>query len=72
MDELPVALWAYRTTPRQLTRETPYALAFGSKVRIPIKFGLETLHSFDTAKIAQSLDEIEEKRERAAIRMDKY
>ena len=72
MDELPVALWAYKTTPRQPTRETPYALAFGAEAQIPIESGLEPLRAFDPTELEQSLDELEEKRERAAIQMTEY
>ena len=34
-DELPSVLWAYRTTVRTSTRETPFKLAYGSEVVIP-------------------------------------
>ena len=34
-DELPGVLWAYRTTVRTLTGETPFKLAYGSEVVIP-------------------------------------
>ena len=34
-DKLPSVLWAYRTTVRTLTRETPFKLAYGSKAVIP-------------------------------------
>ena len=36
-DELPGVLWAYRTTVRTLTRETPFKLAYGSETVIPAK-----------------------------------
>ena len=67
-----MALWAYRTTLRQPTWETPYALAFGAKVQIPIELGLESLRAFDPIELSQSLDELEEKRERTAIQMTEY
>ena len=34
-NELPGALWAYRTTVRTPTRETPFKLAYGSEAVIP-------------------------------------
>ena len=34
-DELPGVLWAYRTTVRTVTGETPFKLAYGSEVVIP-------------------------------------
>jgi hypothetical protein len=38
-DDLPKALWAYRTTKRTPTEETPYALSFGTEAIIPAKLG---------------------------------
>ena len=29
VDELPMVLWAYHTTPKEATRETPFSLVFG-------------------------------------------
>ena len=34
-DKLPGVLWAYRTTVRTLTGETPFKLAYGSEAIIP-------------------------------------
>ena len=39
-DELPSILWAYRTTARTPTGETPFQLAYGSDAVIPAKIGL--------------------------------
>ncbi|XP_075636749.1 uncharacterized protein LOC142608984 [Castanea sativa] len=36
-DELPSVLWAYRTTMKTPTRETPFKLAYGSEAVIPAK-----------------------------------
>ena len=36
-DELPGVLWAYRTTVRTPTGETPFKLAYGSEAVIPAK-----------------------------------
>ena len=36
-DELPGVLWAYRTTVRTPTGETPFKLAYGSEAVIPTK-----------------------------------
>ena len=36
-DELPSVLWAYRTTVRTPTGETPFKLAYGSEAVIPAK-----------------------------------
>ena len=39
-DELPGVLWAYRTTFRTPTGETPFRLAFASETIIPVEVGL--------------------------------
>ena len=72
VDELPISLWAYRATPRQPTRETPHTLAFGAEARIPIESVLDPLRSNNPAELLQALEELEEKREQAAIRMAEY
>ncbi|CAL8990807.1 unnamed protein product [Prunus brigantina] len=35
VDELPGVLWAYRTTKRRSTGETPFSLAYGTEAIIP-------------------------------------
>ena len=37
LDELPGALWAYRTTVRAPIRETPFKLTYGSEAMIPVE-----------------------------------
>ena len=39
-EELPSILWAYKTTARTSTRETPSRLTYGSKAIIPAEVGL--------------------------------
>lgn len=38
--ELPYVLWAYRTTTRTSTGETPFSLAYGAEVVIPVEVGM--------------------------------
>jgi hypothetical protein len=33
-------MWAYQTTKKTATKETPYAFAFGTEAVIPAKIGL--------------------------------
>ena len=40
LEELPSVLWAYRTTARTPTGETPFQLAYGSEAVIPTEVGL--------------------------------
>ncbi|KAL0444527.1 UNVERIFIED_CONTAM: Ribonuclease HI [Sesamum latifolium] len=42
VDALPRVLWAYRTTPRSTTGETPFNLVYGSEAVIPGEADLET------------------------------
>ena len=39
-EELPNVLWAYRTTPRRSTGETPFSLTYGVEVVIPTEVNL--------------------------------
>ena len=57
--ELPSVLWAYRTTTRTPTGETPFQLAYGSEVVIPIEVGL----------ISYRVDNHDERRNDKAIRL---
>ncbi|XP_075475618.1 uncharacterized protein LOC142507486 [Primulina tabacum] len=39
VEELPSVLWAYRTTPRAPTQETPFNLVYGSEAVLPVEIG---------------------------------
>ncbi|XP_074347263.1 uncharacterized protein LOC141686105 [Apium graveolens] len=41
-EELPWILWAYRTTPRTSTGETPFRMAYGTEALVPVEVGLES------------------------------
>ncbi|KAK3028730.1 hypothetical protein RJ639_037753 [Escallonia herrerae] len=43
VDELPKILWAYNTTKRTSTGETPFNLSFGTEALIPVEVGLPSL-----------------------------
>ena len=45
VEYLPEVLWAYRTTQKSTTRETPFALAFGIEVVAPVEVGLKSPRS---------------------------
>ena len=38
--ELPNVLWAYQTTPRRSTGETPFSLTYGAEAVIPVEVNL--------------------------------
>ncbi|GKV02683.1 hypothetical protein SLEP1_g15081 [Rubroshorea leprosula] len=58
-DELNNVLWAYRTTSRTTTGETPYHLAFGTEAVIPVEIGVPSFRvtHFDEARNGQLLRE---------------
>ncbi|GMP47971.1 hypothetical protein CsSME_00015490 [Camellia sinensis var. sinensis] len=77
-EELPNVLWAYRTTARTPTGETPFRLTYGAEAVIPVEVGLPTprvLHP-DLAAAEElhrtDLDLVEELRETAAVRLASY
>lgn len=41
--ELPNVLWAYKTTPRRSTCETPFAMTFETKAVILMEVGLTSM-----------------------------
>ena len=62
-------LWAYRTTHKTSTGETPFALAFGHEAVIPAEIGVGTHRTEyfneeqNDEQICMNLDLLEEKRE---------
>ena len=71
-------LWAYITTRRSATQETPFAIAFGIEAVAPVEVGLKsprveftnTGHNEEILRL--NLDLLEEKRERALKRAKDY
>ena len=78
VDELPVALWAYRTTFRQPTGTTPFTLTYGIKVIILTEIGMPTTRTTvqsqrdNTKEQEMQPDWVDEIRGNAAIRMTSY
>ena len=76
--ELPGVLWAYRTTARTHTGETPFKLVFGLEVVIPMEISLSSLkrEPFDEEANKEShsldLDFLDEVREDALQIKTKY
>ncbi|XP_050207702.1 uncharacterized protein LOC126657113 [Mercurialis annua] len=71
LEELPKVIWAYRTTPRAGTGDTPFSLTYGCEAMIPVEIGMPTLRVqfFDEAKNEEEqklcLDLLEERREQS-------
>ena len=78
VDELPSVLWAYRTTPRRATGETPYAMAYGVEAVIPLEIGLPTIRTEafeegnNEASMSAYLNWAKKKREAALIKLAAY
>ena len=70
VEYLPEVLWAYRTTCRSATQETPLALTFGTEAVAPVEIGLKSLrielasveHNGEALRL--NLDLLDEKREK--------
>ncbi|KAL0417368.1 UNVERIFIED_CONTAM: Gag-Pol polyprotein [Sesamum latifolium] len=75
IEELLGVLWAYRTTPRSSTGETPFCLVYGTEAIIPAEIGEETqrVAQYDVTKNQEErvfdLIVIEEKRDAAYARI---
>ena len=75
---LPKVLWAYRTTCKSATQETPFALAFGTEAVALVEIGLKSprieLASVEQNKEALrlNLDLLDEKREQVLQRTEDY
>ena len=71
-EELPNVLWAYRTTTRTPTGETPFNLTYGAEVVILVEVGLTSFRreffaeQDNNDQLKQNLDLLDEVRDQAA------
>ncbi|XP_019176073.1 PREDICTED: uncharacterized protein LOC109171496 [Ipomoea nil] len=78
VEELDGILWAYRTTPRRATGETPFALAYGFEARAPVEVIIPSrrVEEFESEQneLHQRVDLnfLDEKREAAFCKMENY
>nr|XP_043625790.1 uncharacterized protein LOC122597237 [Erigeron canadensis] len=78
VDELPLVLWAHRTTPKQSNGKTPFSLAFGSEAVLPAEIQVSTCRMANITEedndteMRLKLDLLEERREIASIREATY
>ena len=78
VEYLPEVLWAYRTTRKSATKETRFALAFGTEVVAPVEVGLKSPrielasveHNDEALRL--NLDLLDEKREQVLKRTKDY
>ena len=74
-DELPNVLWAYRTTARTPTGETPFRLTYGTEAMIPVEVGVANTRRItfneegNDDKLRLNLDCLDEVRDKASSRM---
>ena len=77
-EELPDVLWAYQTTPRRSTGESPFSLIYGVEAVIPAEINLCSARVAGFAPATNSklmvkhLDLLEECRESATTRLVEY
>ena len=75
---MPNVLWAYRTTPRRSTGESPFAMAYGTEAVIPLEIGIPGIRTQGVENgtndilLARDLDLLEERKEKAAIQLAVY
>ena len=69
VEYLPEVLWAYRTTRKSATQETPFALAFGTEAVAPVEVRLKSSRielasvEYNDEALRLNLDLLDEKRE---------
>ncbi|XP_050242332.1 uncharacterized protein LOC126691322 [Quercus robur] len=77
-EELPSVLWAYRTTTRTPTGETPFRLTYGTEAVIPVEVGVTSIRrgtfrdGLNDEELRFNLDCLDEVRDNASSRMTKY
>ena len=75
---LPEVLWAYRTTQKSATRETPFALAFCTEAVAPVEVGIKSprvelaLEEQNDEALRLHLELLDEKREQVQLRTEEY
>ncbi|XP_075636856.1 uncharacterized protein LOC142609115 [Castanea sativa] len=78
LEELPNVLWAYRTTTRTPTGETPFRLTYGTEAVIPVEVGTTSIRremfheESNDDQLHVNLDCLDEVREKASDKMTKY
>ena len=78
VEYLPEVLWADRTTQKSATRETPFALAFGTEAVAPVEIGLKSPRielaavEHNDEALHLNLDLLDEKREQVLRRTEEY
>ena len=78
VEELPHALWIYRTTPRKSTGETPFSMTYKAEAVIPLENGFPTMRTSTFTSdgndelLKKNLDLVKERRENAMVQLAYY
>ncbi|VFQ69578.1 unnamed protein product [Cuscuta campestris] len=78
VDQLPNVLWAYRTTLRRATGETPFSMCYGLEARAPSEVFIPTWReeNYEAKEneeaMAADLNFVEERREQAFLKAENY
>ena len=78
VEYLPEVLWAYRTTQKSATRETPFTLAFGTKAVAPVEVGIKSprvelaSEEHNDEALRLNLELLDEKCEQVQQRTEEY
>ena len=78
VEYLPEVLWAYRTTHKSATRETPFALAFGTEAVAPVEVRIKSpivelaSEERNDEALRLNLELLDERREQVQQRTEEY
>ena len=78
VEYLPEVLWVYRTTQKSATRETPFALAFGTEAVAPMEVGIKSprielaSEEHNDEALRLNLELLDEKHEQVQRRTEEY
>ena len=78
VEYLPEVLWAYRTTQKSATQETPFALAFGTEAVAPVEVGIKSprvklaSEEQNDEALRLNLELLDERREQVQQRTEEY
>ena len=78
VEYLPEVLWVYRTTQKSATRETPFALAFGTEAVASVEVGIKSpkvelaSEEHNDEALRLNLELLDEKREQVQRRTEEY
>ena len=78
VEYLPEVLWAYRTTQKSATRETPFALAYGTEAVAPVEIRIKSprielaSEEQNDEALRLNLELLDERREQVLQRTEEY